>query len=101
MNRVSITDVEWINVHILAIIRAELQHDMAATCCRFALSTEQANFIRSLRLDELWSRAFQIGDTTLFPPRADLVQLLSTPPNLAGAFSLVSPPAPPYLEPRR
>lgn len=101
MNSVTITDVEWINVHILAIIRSGLQHDMAATCCRFALDTEQADYLRSLRLDELWSLAFQIGDTTLFPPRADLVHLLSAPRNLAGAFSLVSPPAPSYPTSKR
>lgn len=101
MNRVTITDVEWINIHILAIIRTALQHDRAATCCRFALNAEQANYLCSLRLDELWSQVFQIGDTTLFPPRADLVQLLSAPRNLAGAFSLVSPPAPSCPAPKR
>ena len=40
-----------------------------------------------------------VGDTTLFPPRADLVTLLSTPRALVGPMALVRPPMP--MESRR
>jgi len=40
-----------------------------------------------------------VGDTTLFPPRADLVTLLSAPRPLAGPMALVHPPKP--IEGRR
>ena len=99
MSRVTLTDVEWINLNVLVVIRAGLQYDPASTCCRYGLNTEQANHLRELSLDELWSLVINVGDTTLFPPRADLVTLLSTPRVLAGPMALVHPPMP--MESRR
>lgn len=99
MSHVTLSDVEWINLNVLAIIRAGLQHDRASTCCKFALDAVQADYLAGLSLEELWSLVFQIGDTTLFPPRADLVTLISAPRPLAGAMALVHPPAP--MESRR
>ena len=94
MSHVTLTDAEWINLNVLVVIRAGLQHDMASTCCRYGLTTEQANYLRSLSLDDLWSLVIHVGDTTLFPPRADLVTLLSAPRPLAGPMALVHPPNP-------
>lgn len=87
-----LSDAEWINLNALLVIRAGLQHDAAATCCRYALSTEQAHCLRGLSLDDLWSLVLHVGDTTLFPPRADLVTLVSAPRPLAGPMALVHPP---------
>ena len=94
MSHVTLTDVEWINLKVLAVIHDGLQHDRASTCCKFALDTTQADYLRGLSLDELWSLVIHIGNTTLFPPRADLVTLLSTPRPLAGPLALVHPPTP-------
>lgn len=99
MTHMPLTDAEWINLNVLLIIRAGLQHDVASTCCRYGLSTEQAHYLRDLSLDDLWSLVLHVGDTTLFPPRADLVMLLSTPRPLAGPMALVHPPQP--IEGRR
>ena len=99
MSHVTLTDVEWINLNVLAVIHAGLQHDRASTCCKFALDTTQADYLRGLSLDELWSLVVHIGNTTLFPPRADLVTLLSTPRALVGPMALVRPPMP--MESRR
>jgi hypothetical protein len=55
MSRVTLTDVEWINLNVLVVIRAGLQYDPASTCCRYGLNTVQANQLRELSLDELWS----------------------------------------------
>ena len=63
-------------------------------CIRDRLKTAQANQQRELGLDELWSLVIHVGDTTLFPPRADLVTLLSTPRVLAGSMALAHPPTP-------
>jgi hypothetical protein len=35
MSRVTLTDVEWINLNVLVVIRAGLQYDPASTCCRY------------------------------------------------------------------
>lgn len=99
MSHVTLTDAEWINLNALVVIRTSLQYDMASTCCRYALTTEQANYLRNLSLDDLWSLVIHVGDTTLFPPRADLVTLLSAPRPLAGPMALVHPPKP--IEGRR
>jgi hypothetical protein len=99
MSRVTLTDVEWINLNVLVVIRAGLQYDPASTCCRYGLNTAQANHLRELSLDELWSLVIHVGDTTLFPPRADLVTLLSTPRALVGPMALARPPMP--MESRR
>ena len=94
MSHVKLTDVEWINLNVLVVIHSGLQNDRAATCSKFALDAEQADYLRYLNLDDLWSLAIHVGDTTLFPPRADLVTLLSTPRPLAGPLALVRPPTP-------
>jgi hypothetical protein len=94
MSHVTLTDVEWINLNALTVIRAGLQHDRAATCCRFALDAEQADYLKGLSLGELWSLVIHVGDTTLFPPRVDLVKLMSAPRPLAGPMALVHPPTP-------
>ena len=94
MSHVTLTDVEWINLNVLAVIRAGLQHDRASTCCKFALDTKLADYLNGLSLDELWSLVLHVGDTTLFPPRADLVTLLSAPRALAGPLAIIRPSAP-------
>lgn len=94
MSHVTLTDVEWINLNLLAIIRASLRHDRAAACSKFALTAAQADYLQDLSLEELWSLVIHIGDTTLFPPRADLVDLLNAPRALAGPIALVRPPTP-------
>ena len=99
MSHVTLTEVEWINLNVLAIIRAGLQHDRASTCCKFALDTKLADHLKGLSLDELWSLVLHVGDTTLFPPRADLLTLLSTPRALAGPMAIIHPPVP--MENRR
>ena len=52
---------------------------MASTCCRYGLNTAQANHLRELEPRRVVVLVIHVGDTTLFPPRADLVTLLSTP----------------------
>ncbi|MFH1658676.1 MAG: hypothetical protein ABIG35_05125 [Pseudomonadota bacterium] len=99
MSHVTLSDVEWINLNALAVIRAGLQHDRASTCCKFALDTKLADHLNDLSLDELWSLVLHVGDTTLFPPRADLLTLLSTPRALAGPMAIIHPPVP--MENRR
>lgn len=89
MTPTTLTDIQWINLNMLTAIRSGLQHDPAATCCKFGLDADQADHLRDLSLGELWSLVAQIGETTLFPPRADLVTLLCTPRALAGPLALV------------
>lgn len=90
----TLTDMQWINLNTLTFIRAGLEHDRASTCGKFALDAAQADYLKGLSLDDLYSLVIDVGDTTLFPPRADLVTLLSTPRPLAGPLALVRQPRP-------
>ena len=94
MSHMTLTDMEWINLNTLTVIRAGLQHDQASTCGKFALDAAQADYLKGLSLDDLYSLVIHVGDITLFPPRADLVILLSTPRPLAGPLALVRQPKP-------
>jgi len=94
MTHVTLSDVEWINLNVLVAIHAGLQHDAAATCCKYAIDAAQADFIHDLSLNDLWSLVIHVGDTTLFPPRADLLTLLRIPRALAGPLALVHAPIP-------
>lgn len=89
MEHLTLSDVEWINLNMLATIHAGLQGDPAAACSRYALDAAQAERLRHMPLDELWSLVLHVGDTTLFPPRADLLTLLAVPHALAGPLALV------------
>ena len=94
MSHVTLSDAEWINLNVLAVIHAGLQHDRPSTCCKFALDAEQADYLNGLSLGDLWSLVIHVGDTTLFPPRADQLTLLTIPRPLAGPLALVHPPTP-------
>jgi hypothetical protein len=100
MSCVTLTDVEWINLNVLVVIRAGLQYDPASTCCRYGLNTAQANHLR-----ELEPRRFVV----LGHPRRrhDPVPTARRPGDvaeraaaaLAGPMALVHPPTP--MESRR
>lgn len=89
MSHVTLTDVEWMNFQILTGIHSSLQADMAEACSRYGLSAAQAEHLRSLHLDQLWSLIIHIGDTSLFPPRTDLLDLIQAPRILSGPIALV------------
>ena len=94
MSHVKLSDVEWINLNVLTIIHAGLQQDRAAACCKYALNADQADYLRNLSLGDLCSVVIHVGETSLFPPRPDLLTLLSLPRALAGPVALVHEPMP-------
>ena len=53
MTPTTLTDIQWINLNMLTAIRSGLQHDPAATCCKFGLDADQADHLRDLSLGEL------------------------------------------------
>lgn len=89
MSHLTLTDVEWINLQILTSIHAAVQADAAEACSRYGLDAALADHLRELHLDQLWSLILQVGDNSLFPPRPDLLALISAPAVLAGPLALV------------
>jgi hypothetical protein len=94
MSHVHLSDVQYINLSVLTAIKIGLQQDKVATCCKFALDTALAELLGNLRTDQIWAIVANVGSTTLFPPRHDLLSLLQTPLPLAGPLATVRSPRP-------
>ncbi len=92
MNDLQLTDVQSTNLHLLQAIRLGLEHDRVNTCCKFALDAELAEKLGAQSLDELMSFVVNVGQTSLFPPREDLLALLAAPAPLAAPLAAVRLP---------
>lgn len=94
MSHMPLSDVQYTNLSVLTAIKIGIQKDKVATCCKFALDAAQAELLGSLRTDQIWALVANIGATTLFPPRHDLLSLLQIPLPLAGPLATVRSPKP-------
>lgn len=92
MSPVHLSDVQYVNLSVLTAINIGMQQDKVGTCCKFALDAAQAEFLGKLRTDQIWAIVANVGPTTLFPPRHDLLSLLQTPLPLAGPLATVRAP---------
>ncbi len=91
MGKLELSQVQIANLNMLILIAECAKHDNATACSRFGLDADQAEFLASLALQDILSLVTHLGDECLFPPRADLVQVLAWPPQLAGALLMVHP----------
>lgn len=91
MGRLELSQVQVANLNMLILIVEYVKRDTAIACSRFGLDADQAGFLSALALPEILALVANLGDECLFPPRADLVQVLSWPPQLAGAMLMVHP----------
>lgn len=97
MSATHLTDVQLTNLYLLQAIRLGLAQDRVSTCRKFALDARQAEHLSSLNQDELWALVVHIGQSTLFPPRLDFMNLLEMPAALAAPLAAVHTPRPPAL----
>ena len=72
--------------------RRPYERDRVSTCCKFALDAELADYLRTQSLDQLMSFVANVGQTSLFPPREDLLSLLTAPAPLAAPLAAVRLP---------
>ena len=94
MGHEQLTDVESINLRTLCTIRLGIEQDRVATCAKFALNAALADHLTTLSQEQLWSIVAHVGQTTLFPPRLDLLSLLKAPAPLVGPLAAVRTPRP-------
>ena len=92
MNHLQLTDVQSTNLHLLQAIRLGIERDRVSTCCKFSLDAELADYLRTQSLDQLMSFVANVGQTSLFPPREDLLALLTAPAPLAAPLAAVRLP---------
>lgn len=92
MNDLQLTDVQSTNLHLLQAIRLGLERDRVTTCCKFALDAELAKQLSAQSLDQLVLFVVNVGQTSLFPPREDLLNLLAAPAPLAAPLAAVRLP---------
>lgn len=93
-NKMPRSDVESTNLHMLNVIRLSIEADRIGACARFALSAPLAERLRSLTQEQLWAFVVHIGQTTLFPPRQNLLALLDAPRPLVGTLAAAQTPRP-------
>jgi len=79
MSSIQFTDVQLTNLYLLQAIRLGIAQDRVSTCCKFGLDAAQADFLGAMSQEQLWAFVDQIGQSTLFPPRQDLLALLKAP----------------------
>lgn len=89
-----LSDVQSTNLQLLHVILLGTERDMVGTCCKFCLSSVQAQRLRAMNPAHIWALVHAIGETSLFVPRSDLITLLDTPPPLAGTLAAAHPPYP-------
>jgi len=94
MGQMELSPVQIANLNMLVLIVEHAKEDSAGACSRFGLDADQAAFLCSLAFQQLLTLVAHLGDECLFPPRADLVQVLSWPPQLSGPMLLAHPPLP-------
>lgn len=92
MNDLQLSDVQSTNLHLLQAIRLGLERDRVNTCCKFALSADLADRLRGQSFEQLMSFVVNVGQTSLFPPRDDLLALLAAPAPLAAPLAAVRLP---------
>ena len=92
MSAMQLTDVQLTNLYLLQAIRLGLAKDRVSTCRKFGLDARQAEHLSALNQNELWVFVVHIGQSTLFPPRQDLLNLLKTPVALAAPLAAVNTP---------
>jgi len=92
MGRLELSHVQIANLNMLLLIAECVKRDRTIACSRFGLDADQAEFLTTLAYQEILVLVTHLGDECLFPPRTDLIQVLSWPPQLANAMLLAHPP---------
>ena len=89
MGDVQLSDVQLTNMTMLLTIKDALHRDRIRTCCRFALTAEQADCLSRLSIHQIMAIVNNVGEVNLFPPRADVLPLLAMPLPVARPFAVV------------
>lgn len=106
MSTVQLSDVQLVNLSMLITLKDNIKQDPVAACCKFGLRAEHASFLADLSVERIFALVANVGQESLFPPRDDLLALLSVPVPLAGPITSVRPArkqaaAPSQREPAR
>ena len=99
MNSIQFTDVQLTNLYLLQAIRLGIAQDRVSTCCKFGLDAAQAEYLATMSQEEVWSFVAHVGQSTLFPPRQDLLALLKAPAPLQASLAAVHTPRPRHPAP--
>lgn len=89
MDQAHLSDVQLANLTLLLTIRDSIQHDQISACARFALTRDQADHLTAISVQQVMAIVANVGNTSLFPPRRDLIALLENPLPLVGPLAAV------------
>lgn len=94
MHHKPLSDVQSTNLQLLYAIRLGMECDLVGTCRKFGLHANQAERLRSMTAEELWTLVHAIGQTSLFVPRSDILALIDAPAMLVATLAAAHPPSP-------
>jgi hypothetical protein len=94
MSSIQFTDVQLTNLYLLQAIRLGIAQDRVSTCRKFGMDAAQAEYLGAMSQEEVWSLVAHLGQSTLFPPRQDLLALLKAPAPLQASLAAVHAPRP-------
>ncbi len=89
-----LSDVQVLNLQLVHAIRLGLERDAVGTCRKFGLHADQADRLRALPQEHLWTLVCSVGQSCLFVARSDLVALLAAPLDLVGVLAAAHPAVP-------
>ena len=94
MVAIDLSEVQLSNLTLLLTMRDSISRDPTLAYGLFGLREPDARYLASLSSTQILAIVANVGNETLFAPRADLFTLLRSPLPLAGALCAVHPPAP-------
>ncbi len=94
MSELEFSQVQTANLSMLIMVAEHVKQDRTIACSRFGLDPAQAEFITSLTFSNIVALVMHLGDECLFPPRADLIQVLTWPSQISNTLLLVHPHQP-------
>ncbi len=94
MTHHQLSDVQLTNLTLLLTIRDGILQDRLMTCCRFDLGVAEAERIAAMDVQQIIALVANVGNSTLFHARRDLIALLDAPLPLTRPLAAVQTHSP-------
>jgi hypothetical protein len=85
-------EIQTLNFTAIGLVRDAARDDLAVACCRFGLSKELLERIRTLTPTDVLSLVARVGEEPLFVPRSDLKSLITAHPAVLPVLAKLPKP---------
>lgn len=94
MFHLQLSDVQATNLQLLYAIRTGMDRCMVDTCRKYGMNPDQAKRLRTLSPADVWALVHNLGETSLFVPRSDILDLIDAAPAIVATLAASHPPRP-------